>query len=155
MILKLKILDLATRAVALSLLLGACAPAPRFFLQYESDLKQVQLDKLLAGEPLASGENIKVATLGQGATVSHHLVQIRDREVPHVHKAHDVTVTLLKGQGELTLDQRRIELRAGDVIYIPRNAVHYFVNTSSQPAVALAVYAPPFDGKDTVPVPTR
>jgi mannose-6-phosphate isomerase-like protein (cupin superfamily) len=155
MILKLKVVDLVKLAFIVLPALSACAPAPRFFLQYGSELKQAQLDKILADHPLVPGENIKVTTLGQGATVSHHLVQIRDREVPRVHKAHDVTVTLFNGQGDLTLDQRRIELSAGDAIYIPRDTLHYFVNTSSEPAVALAVYSPPFDGKDTLPAQTR
>lgn len=155
MILGPKRLKPARRAVGLAFLLVACAPAPRFLLQYGRDLKQFELDKILADAPLLPGENIKVTTLGQGTTGSHHLVQIRDREAPHLHKAHDVTVTLLKGQGELILDQRRIALRAGDVVYIPRDIVHYFVNTASEPAVAFAVYSPPFDGKDTVPVQVR
>ena len=79
-------------------------------------------------------------------------MQIRDREVPHLHKLHDATVTMLKGQGYLILEKRRIELTAGDVVYIPRGAVHYFVNTASEPTVAFAIYSPPFDGKDIVPV---
>ena len=39
-----------------------------------------------------------------------------------------------------------------DVLCIPRGAVHYFVNTDRNPAVAMAVYAPAYDGKDTYAV---
>ncbi len=106
----------------------------------------------MADDPLPSGENIKATTLGRGPTVSHHVVQIRDREVPHVHKLHEVTVTMLTGSGYLILGKQRIDLSAGDVIYIPRGVVHYYVNTEREPTVALAVYSPPFDGKDIVPV---
>jgi mannose-6-phosphate isomerase-like protein (cupin superfamily) len=132
-------------------LFSACAPAPRLFLQYGSDFKQAELDKILAENPLPPGENIKVTTLGQGPTVSHHVVQIRDREIPHVHKLHDATITMLKGGGYLILEKQRIDLVAGDVVYIPRAAVHYFVNTHSELAVAFAAFSPPFDGKDTHP----
>ena len=133
-------------------LLMACAPVPRFYLQYGNDFRQGDLEKMLAENPLPPGENIKVITLGQGPAASHHVVQIRDRETPHLHKTHDATVMMLKGHGYLMLEQRRIDLTVGDVVYIPRGAVHYFVNTAREPTVAFVTYSPPFDGKDIVPV---
>jgi len=138
--------------IALFSLLTACAPVPRVYLQYGTELGQIELEKLLAANPLPPGENIKVIPLGQGPAASHHVVQIRDRESPHLHKTHDATVTMLKGQGYLMLEQRRIDLTVGDVVYIPRGAAHYFTNTAREPTVAFAIYTPPFDGKDIVPV---
>ena len=129
----------------------ACAPAPRVSLQYGSEFKQVEIEKVLAENPLGAGENIKITTLGQGLSVSHHVVQIRDRENPHLHKLHDGTVVMVKGHGYLMIENRRIDLSVGDIVYIPRGAVHYFVNTASEPTVAFVVFSPPFDGKDTVP----
>ena len=129
----------------------ACAPAPRISLQYGTELKQAEIEKVLADSPLGASENIKITTLGQGLSVSHHVVQIRDREKPHLHKLHDGTVVMVKGHGYLMIENRRIDLSVGDIVYIPRGAVHYFVNTASEPTVAFVVFSPPFDGKDTVP----
>ena len=67
----------------------------------------------------------------------------------------DGTVFMFKGSGYLIMDKRRVDLSAGDVVYIPRGTVHYFVNTGRDPAVAFVVFAPPFDGKDIVPVDNR
>jgi mannose-6-phosphate isomerase-like protein (cupin superfamily) len=131
---------------------SACAPAPRIFLQYGTELKQAEIDKVLAENPLGAGENIKITTLGQGQGVSHHVVQVRDREKPHMHKLHDGTVVIVKGRGYMMIENRRIDLSAGDIVYIPRGAVHYFINTAGEPAVAFVVFSPPFDGKDTVSV---
>jgi mannose-6-phosphate isomerase-like protein (cupin superfamily) len=130
----------------------ACAPAPRISLQYGTELKQAEIEKVLAENPLGASENIKITTLGQGQGVSHHVVQVREREKPHMHKMHDGTVVMVKGRGYLMMDNRRIDLSAGDIVYIPRGAVHYFVNTAGEPAVAFVVFSPPFDGKDTVPI---
>jgi mannose-6-phosphate isomerase-like protein (cupin superfamily) len=130
----------------------ACAPAPRISLQYGTEFKQAEIEKVLAEDPLGASENIKITTLGQGQGVSHHVVQVRDREKPHIHKLHDGTVVMVKGRGYLMMDNRRIDLSAGDVVYIPRGAVHYFVNTASEPAVAFVIFSPPFDGKDNVPI---
>jgi mannose-6-phosphate isomerase-like protein (cupin superfamily) len=132
----------------------ACVPAPRVSLQYGAEFKQVEIEKVLAENPLGVSENIKITTLGQGQGVSHHVAQIRDREKPHVHKIHDGTVVMVKGHGYLMMENRRIDLSVGDIVYIPRDAVHYFVNTASEPTVAFVVFSPPFDGKDTVPMET-
>jgi mannose-6-phosphate isomerase-like protein (cupin superfamily) len=139
------------RLFVLSIFLG-CAPAPGVFLQYGTQFKQDEFEKVLAENPLACGENIKITTLGQGQSVSDHVVQIRDREKPHLHKDHDGTVMMIKGHGYLMMENRRIDLSVGDIVYIPRGAVHYFVNTATEPTVAFVVFSPPFDGKDTVPV---
>lgn len=130
----------------------ACTSQPSFYLQYGDQLTETDLKKVLADNPLPADQNIKVTTLGQGRGVSHHMVQIRDREIPHIHKEHDLTVVVLKGEGYLMLGTERVELERGDVVFIPRETVHYFVNTFYQPSVALAAFSPPFDGKDTIPV---
>ena len=130
----------------------ACAPSPHFYLRYGDRLTQTDLDKILAENPLPATQNIKVATLGRGKEISHHVVQVRDRESPHFHKEHDLTVVVLRGGGYLMFDKERVDLAAGDILFIPRGVVHYFVNTFPQPSVALAVFTPPFDGKDTIPV---
>jgi quercetin dioxygenase-like cupin family protein len=59
---------------------------------------------------------------------------------------------MLKGKGYLMLEQKRIDLIRGDILFIPLGSVHYFVNTFSEPSVALAVFSPVFDGKDSIPV---
>ena len=130
----------------------SCSPSPRFYVRYGNQLTQSDLEKILAKNPLAEGQNIRVATLGKSRSISHHVVQIRDREVPHVHKKHDLTVVVLIGKGYLKLGKDRVELVKGDVLFIPRGTVHYFVNTFPFVSVALAAFSPPFDGKDTIPI---
>lgn len=151
------ILSLKRNSLALLLatglgLLSACVSGPHFYLQYGDEYREIDLEKILADNPLAPGENIKVANLGRSASASQHIVQIRDREILHVHKLHDGTVTMLRGQGYLLLAGQRIDVKVGDVIHIPRGVAHQYINGDGEPTVALAVYAPAFDGKDTHPV---
>ena len=146
-------LSLALFSLAgLPALLG-CAPfhTPYVFLQYGNELRQADLARVLSDNPLGPNENVKLITLGQGQGASHHVVQIRDRESPHSHKAHDGTVMMVRGRGYLMMDKLRITLAAGDIVHIPRGVPHYFVNTDLEPSVAFVVFAPPFDGKDNVP----
>ena len=138
--------------LSMILLLIGCAPVPRFYWDHGKEFKQADLEKILAENPLGPDENIKVTNLGQGQGASHHVVQVRDREPPHIHKIHDATVMLMRGRGYLIIEKRRIELSTGDTVFIPRAAPHYFVNTHRGPSVALVIFSPPFDGKDTIPV---
>ena len=91
--------------------------------------------------------------LSQTASASTHLIQIRDREQPHVHAVHDLTVSLLRGSGTVYLHGVPYKMSAGDVLFIPRSTPHYFVNGDSEPTAAFVTFAPPYDGKDQVPVP--
>jgi len=152
MISKLKNFSLASLLIVSFASWSACVSGPHLYLQYGNEYQEVNLDKILADNPLPAHENIKVVNLGRSQSASQHVVQIRDREVSHLHKLHDATVTMMRGQGYLILGQKRIDLKTGDVIHIPRSVPHYYVNSASDPTLALAVYAPPFDGKDTHPV---
>jgi quercetin dioxygenase-like cupin family protein len=134
------------------LVCASCAPTNRFYLHYDGRLAESDLQQVLNQNPLGPQANIKVVTLGKGETVSHHIVQIRDRETPHVHRSHDLTVFVVRGEGPMFIDKQERYLRAGDAVFIPRGTVHHFTNTSPRPAVALVVFSPPFDGKDTIPV---
>jgi quercetin dioxygenase-like cupin family protein len=133
-------------------LISGCVSGPHFYLQYGDEYREIDLVKILSDNPLAPGENIKVTNLGHSASASQHVVQIRDRETLHVHKFHDATVTMLRGQGYLMLDNKRVNLKAGDIIHIQRGIAHQYVNTGNDPTVVLAVYSPLFDGKDSYPV---
>jgi quercetin dioxygenase-like cupin family protein len=139
-------------AVTALFFLVGCAPPARLYIPFGGELRQSDLEQVIAENPLGISENIKITTLDQGQSVSHHIVQVRDREAPHIHKTHDGTVVMMKGRGYLVIENRRMDLSVGDVIHIPRDVVHFYVNSASEPSVALVIFSPPFDGKDYVPV---
>jgi mannose-6-phosphate isomerase-like protein (cupin superfamily) len=102
--------------------------------------------------PLAPGDNIRPTELRRAESSSLALVQVRDREQPHVHTRYDLTVTLARGSGTLWLDGAPQPMREGDIAFIPKGTPHYFVNEGSEPATALVVFAPPFSGPDQGPL---
>ena len=135
------------RAVLVVLLaLAACARrVPR--VPFVDDV-----DAFLATHPLAAGENIRADEIGRTPGASFHLVQVRDRERPHRHALHDLTVVVLRGHGTLVRDAERVALRAGDAAAIPRGAAHWFANEARAPSLALVIFVPPLDAPDVVPV---
>jgi quercetin dioxygenase-like cupin family protein len=137
--------------VCLASAAGCCATTPSLTLSDPHGARQSTLEAVLQQNPLAEGQNIRAVALGQTEALSYHLVQIHDREPPHIHATHDLAVTLLRGAGTLYIRGIPHDMRTGDVAAVPRGTPHYFVNTQSTPAAAFVTFAPPYDGKDQVP----
>jgi quercetin dioxygenase-like cupin family protein len=109
-----------------------------------------QLEQLLEQNQPAPNENIKVVPLFRNARSSNILVQVRDREPLHRHVDSDITVFLLRGEGDMRLGKETRPVRAGDVIHIERGAIHAYINRGPEPAAALVVYSPAPGPKDRV-----
>jgi quercetin dioxygenase-like cupin family protein len=148
---RIKVMRTRGLVVGLFVVVG-CGRPPALTLLDAYGAHTAQLDTVLAAQPLAEGQNIAVQVLGRTEAFSSHLVQIRDRERPHIHTSHDLAVTLLRGRGRLFIAGEAHEMRSGDVAVVPHGTPHYFVNLDSHPAAAFVTFAPPYDGKDQVPV---
>jgi len=110
------------------------------------------VDDLVRSHPIEAGANIRADELARTAASSIHLVQVRGGETPHRHMTHDLTITVLRGEGRLMLDGTSRRLAAGDVVVIPRGVPHSVVRSGGDLYVTLAEFAPPLDAPDTVPV---
>jgi quercetin dioxygenase-like cupin family protein len=142
---------LARGTFALVALVGGCAHE-RAAQVLTADPPRARAVASLA-PPLAAGENIRPTELRRGPNSSVSLVQVRDREQPHVHTRYDLTVMVADGEGTLWLNGTPLPMVAGDVAFIPRGTPHYFVNDGAQPASAIVVFAPAFEGPDQQPIP--
>ena len=81
--------------------------------------KGVTLEAWLKQHPMQRGQDIAIEEISRGGdTASSHIVQIRTQEPLHVHKDHDLMAIVLKGQGILTLGDRRLAVKSGSVISV-------------------------------------
>ncbi len=140
------------KALVPLLLLASCATTQSVHYWCGPTAKSaVSIKDALRQNPLAADQNIRVINLGIAAEVSHHIVQVRTKEQPHIHADHDLTVFVYRGNGIMTVGNQSFALRAGDSLFVPRGVIHMFQNKAKTPAVAIAIFTPAFDGKDTVP----
>jgi mannose-6-phosphate isomerase-like protein (cupin superfamily) len=142
------------RALALSLLLVAAAPAtdPAATVDALLGAERVRLPLAALAEraPLAPEQDFRVVEIGRDATTSHHVVAIRTAETPHRHDRHELLVMIVRGHGTMQIGDAALPVGEGSLLYVPRGAVHAFVNQSGAPSVAYVIYSPPFDGVDRV-----
>jgi quercetin dioxygenase-like cupin family protein len=140
-------------ALALPLLVAACAahpPAPKFVAPGAGS---EFVAGALGAAPLAADQQVRIQPMVEGAQTSTAVVQIRDREQPHIHTRYDLTWYLARGHGTLWLAGVAHQMHAGDAAFIPRGVPHGFINEGDEPAVTVVVFAPPFSGPDQAPVP--
>ncbi len=90
----------------------------------------------IAISKLAEGENasVHVAIVNPG-------VKLKD----HYHKFRDEIYVILKGKGEIRLNDRYIEVVEGDVVLIPKGTIHSIRNIGDEVLIFLFMSSPPFD----------
>lgn len=93
-------------------------------------------------------KDIAIREISRNSSNSLHWVRARGAEKPHTHDTHDLVVVLLSGSVRAHLGDQIIEARAGDTLNIPKGLPHWVENTGEEPSLSLAVFSPPFDGKD-------
>ncbi len=135
-------LSLSTRAADW---IGPAEPGDRYTAR--------SLERMLAEEPLAAGENIRARTLFENARTRHVLVQVRDREPLHYHADSDISVLVLRGRGTIRVADRSLPARSGDMLFIPRGVVHAYINDGPDAGAALVIYSPAPGAADRVLVP--
>jgi quercetin dioxygenase-like cupin family protein len=139
-----------TGAVLLGLTISTATHGTDWIGAPKGELEQQDIEQLLKQHPLATSENIRVLPLQKNERSAHVLVQIRDREPLHYHADSDITVFILRGRGRIQIADRTRPARAGDVIHVPRGAVHAYINDGAEIGVALVVYNPPPGPEDRV-----
>lgn len=68
--------------------------------------------------------------------------------VPHYHEAFDETIYGVEGVITFTVEGKPVSIGPGDSCYIPRGAVHGFINLGQADAKGLAIITPALLGPD-------
>lgn len=58
----------------------------------------------------------------------------------HIHKNAEEIMYMLKGRGITGVDDRETEIQAGDTVWVPRGAVHWFYNPFDEPCEFIFIY---------------
>ncbi|MBI3501535.1 MAG: cupin domain-containing protein [Bacteroidetes bacterium] len=97
-------------------------------------------------------ENIYLRKLYSDSLVSSFVIFIKQEVKAHKHVSHSEHVYILDGEGEMMVGEKKITVKKGDIVFIPKGTVHSLKVTSKIPVKVLSVQAPIFDGKDRVVV---
>lgn len=95
-------------------------------------------------------DNIYYMPLFGDSLANSFVIVIKKEVKAHKHLWHSEHVVVLEGNGSMNLGGKFVEIKKGDVIFIPKNTVHSAKSTGKIPLKIVSVQSPNFDGKDRV-----
>jgi mannose-6-phosphate isomerase-like protein (cupin superfamily) len=101
----------------------------------------------IEGTEFPAGRRTRVMIGENGAINGEHFCQgyvviYKDGYIPmHEHISVE-TYTIIKGEGEMTVDNETVKVIAGDCVYIDKNKHHELRNTAEEELHMMFVYAP-------------
>ena len=101
-------------------------------------------------KPPASYENIYNRPIFSDSLTSSFVIFIKKEVKKHKHVTHTEQVYILDGEGEMMVGDKKMKVKKGDIVLIPKNTFHSLKVTSQTPMKVLSVQSPQFDGKDRI-----
>ncbi len=107
--------------------------------------EQYSLDEVL---PEADYENISVKKLYGDSIATGFVIWVKDTVATHRHNWHSESIVVIEGIARMYMNDAIQEIKAGDVLFIPKQTWHAVKVTSDKPLKVLSVQSPGFYGND-------
>lgn len=116
-----------------------------FFIISVSSAQHSSLDTI---KPPANYENVHVVKIASDSLSTSFVIFIKKNVKLHKHNSHTENVIVLEGEGFMQLAYKKLKIKKGDHIFIPKGTPHSVKVTSKKPMKVLSIQAPNFDGSD-------
>lgn len=80
-------------------------------------------------------------------SIAHGEIEVGKASIPHILKGAEVYY-ILKGKGELYIDEDFSEVEGGDTVFVPPYAKQYVKNTGEESLTFLCIVSPPWSAED-------
>ena len=101
-----------------------------------------------AKKKLPEFDNIYSEKISEDSLQSTFFIAIKSNVIEHYHKYHSECIVVLSGKGEMTLNGRKIKLKKGVQVSIPKETSHSAQVKGWNPLKVISIQSPLFDGKD-------
>ena len=103
-----------------------------------------QIDDILKENPLKPGEKAQTIKIAEDDTATVFVLRLLEGvEVKsHFHKTHDEIVVFIKGSGQTTIGDKRMDMKPGTIHFNPMGKVHATKNIGNEPLVAISIFTP-------------
>jgi mannose-6-phosphate isomerase-like protein (cupin superfamily) len=128
----------------------APTPAPSMHVAAKTDSFVGNVREAIQKNAIGAEEKTKLFPFFENADHTVNLIQTRSAVPAHHHVEHDELVMILEGKGTFTIEGQNHEVKAGDILLIPRHAVHSYVHQGDGITAVVSVFSPKFDPKDRI-----
>lgn len=128
----------------------AALQPPTFQVAAKTDSFSGNVREAIQKNPIGTEEKTKLVALFENTDHTVNLIQTRGAVPAHHHADHDELVMILEGKGTFTIEGQNREVAPGDILIIPRGAVHSYVHQGDGVTQVVSVFSPKFDPKDRI-----
>ncbi len=102
------------------------------------------IEEILNANPLKAGEKGQMINVAQDDTVSLFVVRAIEGFIlkPHFHKTHAETVYVIKGNGQMLVNDQWVDIKSGSIHFNPPAKNHSVKQTGNEPLVVLSIFTP-------------
>lgn len=108
------------------------------------------IKELAKQRPPQDFENIHVVKIADDEYQTSFIIWIRNEVRAHKHNEHTENIYVIKGKGEMTLNDEKFVIKKGDYLNIPKGSSHSLKVLSSSPMQVLSIQSPKFNGEDRI-----
>ena len=103
-----------------------------------------QIDQILNENPLKPGEKAQTITIAQDDTISLLVLRVTEGVwvKPHFHKTHDETIYVIKGSGQMLVNDKWVDIKPGSLHFNPMGKIHSVKHTGNEPLVVISIFTP-------------
>jgi mannose-6-phosphate isomerase-like protein (cupin superfamily) len=110
------------------------------FSQEVTNLKEIK--------PHEEFENTLIKKLDTDDNSTSFIIWIKKGVKSHKHETHSEIISVIEGEGVMTINKKSFDIKSGDYFRIPKNTFHSLEVKSKKAMKVLSVQSPEFLGKD-------
>lgn len=103
------------------------------------------IEEILKANPIEAGKNVRLITIAETEAVTVYVVSSIEGFFlkPHIHKTHDETVYVIRGKGQMLINDKWVDIQPGSVHFNPMGKVHAVKHAGGvEQLVGLSVFTP-------------
>ncbi|MDD5168389.1 MAG: cupin domain-containing protein [Syntrophales bacterium] len=109
-----------------------------------------QVDDILKANPMSPADKLQMIPVVNDDTTTIYVARLAEGGIvkPHFHKTHNEMVYVIKGSGQMLINGKWVDVKAGTFHYNPMNKVHSTKNTGKDQMVIFSIFTPPLKEPD-------
>ena len=108
------------------------------------------IEQILKANPFPADKKFQIINVAQDDAATYNIVRLREGGAVknHIHKTHTEFVYVIKGKGQLLVNQKQVSVGPGSVHFNPVEKIHGLKNIEKAELVILSIFTPAMKARD-------
>lgn len=113
------------------------------------------IDEVLSANPIEAGQKFRMIKIAEDDTITLFVIRAVEGFAlkPHIHKTHDESVFVIRGTGEMLINDKLVEIKPGSLHYNSMGKAHSIRQTGNEELVLISIFTPALKEADRHFVP--